>query len=59
MAGQKLVAIHHIAFLVEQLSILDLTNLQLLGEVSSLVDFDYFSSQVRSFSIICRRFAKD
>ena len=40
MTDQKLVAIHDVSFLVEQLSYL-----QLLDKVCSLVRFDYFSSQ--------------
>ena len=61
MADQKLAAIHDVSFLVEQLSywILELTNLQLLDKVRSLVHFDYFSSQAWFFCIICRCFQID
>ena len=59
MADQKLVAINQVSFLVEQIIILELTNLQLLNEVSSSVHFDYFSSQAWLFCIVCRRFQKD
>ena len=34
-------------------------NLQLFDKVSSLVHFDYFSSQARFFCIVYRRFQKD
>ena len=43
MADQKLVAIQHVLFLLEQ--IFYLTNLQLLDRVSSLMHFDYLCSQ--------------
>ena len=58
MADQKLIAIHHVSFLVEQF-LLDLTNLRLLDKVCSWVHFDYFSSRAWFFCIICRHFQKD
>ena len=52
MCDQKLVAIHDVSFLVEQLSYL---TLQVLDKVSDLVHFDYFLSQAWLFCIISRR----
>ena len=58
MGDKQLVATHHVSFLVEQLSYLTPTNMQLLYKVSCLVHFYYFSLQAWFFCIVCRRFQK-
>ena len=60
MANQKLVAVHAFPFLhvVEQLSYSTKQTCNFLPKVTSLVNFDYFSSQAWFFGFICRHFLK-